>query len=324
MVDNDLMVVLKGGQNPVLAHLFIQHMLDTKVALANFCYIGYQPPQRSLDPDSWSSHAVHPEEPRDRGGQRGVLQRRLPPARTVRRQRRRVAPDLAGLQGRQLMARARREPDARRIRLVALAAAVAARHRLAAAVLPRAALRRAGDRVRRRRPGVPHAGAGLEPAALATAASSPTSSTTSSARTASSARRCCAPRSTSCVASVLCVAIAFPVAYYVARLAGRRKGLILALLIAPFWISYMMRMLAWVNLLATDGWVNKVLGLGGIFDVHIDWLSGSSVVVDPRPRVRLRAVHDPAAVRGPGPAAAVDARGRARPRREPACRRSSA
>jgi ABC-type spermidine/putrescine transport system permease subunit I len=80
------------------------------------------------------------------------------------------------------------------------------------------------------------------------------------------------------LASILCVGIAFPVAYYVARLAGRRKGLILALLIAPFWISYMMRMLAWVNLLATDGWVNKALGLG-IFDVHIDWLSGRSVVV---------------------------------------------
>ena len=65
------------------------------------------------------------------------------------------------------------------------------------------------------------------------------------------------------VASVLCVAIAFPVSYYVARLAGRRRGLILALLIAPFWISYMMRMLAWVNLLADDGWVNKVLSSAG-------------------------------------------------------------
>jgi spermidine/putrescine transport system permease protein len=80
------------------------------------------------------------------------------------------------------------------------------------------------------------------------------------------------------LASVICVAVAFPVAYYVARLAGRRRGLILALLIAPFWISYMMRMLAWVNLLAEDGLVNKAIGLG-IFDVHITWLSGRSVVV---------------------------------------------
>jgi spermidine/putrescine transport system substrate-binding protein len=48
-VDNDLNVILKGGKNPVLAHLFLNHMLDTKTALGNFSYIGYQPPQNSLD-----------------------------------------------------------------------------------------------------------------------------------------------------------------------------------------------------------------------------------------------------------------------------------
>ena len=48
-VDNDLMVILKGGKNPVLAHLFLNHMLDTKTALGNFAFIGYQPPQNALD-----------------------------------------------------------------------------------------------------------------------------------------------------------------------------------------------------------------------------------------------------------------------------------
>src|SRR5215471_17605242 len=47
------------------------------------------------------------------------------------------------------------------------------------------------------------------------------------------------------VASVLSLLIAYPAAYFVARFAGRRKGLFLVLLIAPFWMSYMMRMLAW-------------------------------------------------------------------------------
>ena len=75
------------------------------------------------------------------------------------------------------------------------------------------------------------------------------------------------------VASVLCLVIAFPIAYYVARLAGRWRGLLLALLIAPFWISYMMRMLAWVNLLANDGLVNRMV------PGHVDWLSGRSDVV---------------------------------------------
>lgn len=80
-------------------------------------------------------------------------------------------------------------------------------------------------------------------------------------------------------ASALCLLIAFPVSYYVARLSGKRKGLLLALLIAPFWISYMMRMFAWVNLLQDDGLVNKVLSFGGLFTVNVDWLTGQPVVV---------------------------------------------
>src|ERR1700761_7360569 len=64
------------------------------------------------------------------------------------------------------------------------------------------------------------------------------------------------------VASVLCLVIGYPAAYFVARFAGRRKGLFLLLLIAPFWISYMMRMLAWIDLLQTNGYVSRVLAGG--------------------------------------------------------------
>jgi spermidine/putrescine transport system substrate-binding protein len=49
MVDNDLMVILAQGKNPVLAHLFLDFMLDPDNALDNFGYVGYQPPQTSLD-----------------------------------------------------------------------------------------------------------------------------------------------------------------------------------------------------------------------------------------------------------------------------------
>ena len=81
------------------------------------------------------------------------------------------------------------------------------------------------------------------------------------------------------LASLLCLLIAYPIAYYTARFAGRWKGVLLAALIAPFWISYMMRMLAWVNLLQTDGVVNKALGMGGLFDVHYAWLNGQPTTV---------------------------------------------
>jgi ABC-type spermidine/putrescine transport system permease subunit I len=79
------------------------------------------------------------------------------------------------------------------------------------------------------------------------------------------------------VASLLCLLIGYPVAYFVTRFAGRRKGLFLILLIAPFWISYMMRMLAWIDLLQTNGYANKVLSWVHISGVN--WLGGKPVTV---------------------------------------------
>jgi ABC-type spermidine/putrescine transport system permease subunit I len=79
------------------------------------------------------------------------------------------------------------------------------------------------------------------------------------------------------LASALSLLIAYPVAYFVARFGGHRKGLFLVLLIAPFWISYMMRMLAWVDLLQVNGYVNKALSLVGLGPVN--WLGGLSVTV---------------------------------------------
>ncbi len=79
------------------------------------------------------------------------------------------------------------------------------------------------------------------------------------------------------IASVLCLVIGYPAAYFVARFSGRRKALFLILLIAPFWISYMMRMLAWIDLLQTDGYVNKALGWVNISPVN--WLGGKPATV---------------------------------------------
>ena len=53
----------------------------------------------------------------------------------------------------------------------------------------------------------------------------------------------------------------------------------LALLVLPFWISYLMRMLAWVGLLNEEGLVNRVLmGIGVLQDPY-PWLEGKPVTV---------------------------------------------
>jgi ABC-type spermidine/putrescine transport system permease subunit I len=80
-------------------------------------------------------------------------------------------------------------------------------------------------------------------------------------------------------ATSLCLLIGYPVAYFIARHAGRFRTWFLVALIAPFWISYMMRMLAWVNLLQPDGYVNQLLRRVGITDAPVQWLNGKPVTV---------------------------------------------
>jgi ABC-type spermidine/putrescine transport system permease subunit I len=77
-----------------------------------------------------------------------------------------------------------------------------------------------------------------------------------------------------------CLLIGYPVAYYLARHARRTKGLLLVLLVVPFWVSYLMRMLAWIGLLLPDGLVNKTLMDVGVLSRPYGWLDGraSSVV----------------------------------------------
>jgi putrescine transport system permease protein len=77
----------------------------------------------------------------------------------------------------------------------------------------------------------------------------------------------------------LCLLIGYPVAYYIARHTSRTKSLLLILLILPLWISYLMRMLAWVNLLAPDGYVNRFLEFTHVITSPYGFLDGHSSTV---------------------------------------------
>ncbi|MDP9224043.1 MAG: extracellular solute-binding protein [Actinomycetota bacterium] len=49
-IGNDLIAIPSRSKNPVLAHLFLNHMLDFKNSMDNFSWVGYQPPQVKADP----------------------------------------------------------------------------------------------------------------------------------------------------------------------------------------------------------------------------------------------------------------------------------
>lgn len=67
------------------------------------------------------------------------------------------------------------------------------------------------------------------------------------------------------VTTVLCLLVAYPVAWWIARRAPARwRNALLALVILPFWTSFLVRMYAWIVLLRSEGVVNLALGAVGL------------------------------------------------------------
>jgi spermidine/putrescine transport system permease protein len=72
------------------------------------------------------------------------------------------------------------------------------------------------------------------------------------------------------VTTVLCLAVSYPAAYWLARLApGRWKGLLLGLVVVPFWTSFLIRTYAWMFLLRTEGLLNLALSGFGLRPVEL-------------------------------------------------------
>ncbi len=77
----------------------------------------------------------------------------------------------------------------------------------------------------------------------------------------------------------LCLVIGYPVAYYIARFGGRYKHALIALVVLPFFVNYLVRTYAWVALLADEGLVNGVVTDTGVRDEGIRFLNTSWAVI---------------------------------------------
>ncbi|MCV7172034.1 ABC transporter permease [Mycobacterium manitobense] len=80
-------------------------------------------------------------------------------------------------------------------------------------------------------------------------------------------------------ATVVCLLLAFPLAYVIAFKAGRFKNLILGLVILPFFVTFLIRTIAWKTILADDGWVVSALGTVGLLPGDGRLLSTSWAVI---------------------------------------------
>ncbi|HEX5017621.1 MAG TPA: ABC transporter permease [Actinomycetes bacterium] len=68
------------------------------------------------------------------------------------------------------------------------------------------------------------------------------------------------------IATVLCLIIAYPLAYTIAFKSGRWKNLLLVLVIAPFFTSFLLRTNAWQTILSDNGFVVDVMKNTGMLD----------------------------------------------------------
>jgi spermidine/putrescine transport system permease protein len=71
----------------------------------------------------------------------------------------------------------------------------------------------------------------------------------------------------------LCLLIGYPVAYYIAIFGGRWKNVLIALVVLPFFINYLIRTYAWIAMLGDDGLVN------GVFDSDVRFVNTPYAVV---------------------------------------------
>jgi putrescine transport system permease protein len=67
-------------------------------------------------------------------------------------------------------------------------------------------------------------------------------------------------------ATLLCLLLGFPMAYGIARAESATRSILLLLVILPFWISFLLRVYAWMGLLNNYGVINNVLMWLGIIE----------------------------------------------------------
>ena len=73
-------------------------------------------------------------------------------------------------------------------------------------------------------------------------------------------------------ATLICLLIAYPIAAAIARTAERWRGLLLIMVMLPFWTSFLIRIYAWITILNSNGLINTVLLDWGVIEQPLELL----------------------------------------------------
>jgi spermidine/putrescine transport system permease protein len=79
--------------------------------------------------------------------------------------------------------------------------------------------------------------------------------------------------------TLMCILLGYVPAYFIAMSATRHKTLLILLLMLPFWISYIIRTMSWINILGVSGALNVFLMWTGIISEPLQILYNEGTVV---------------------------------------------
>lgn len=79
--------------------------------------------------------------------------------------------------------------------------------------------------------------------------------------------------------TVICILLAYPFSFFIARTVSSKKAFLYMLVIIPFWTNSLIRIYGWRTFLGTNGWLNNVLIALGVTDSPIQFLFNRGTTV---------------------------------------------
>lgn len=80
------------------------------------------------------------------------------------------------------------------------------------------------------------------------------------------------------VATVICLILAYPLAYSLSRMEKHKQGTMLLIVMLPMWMNFLLRTYAWMTLLGNNGIINNILGFFGLGPYKLINTSGAVVL----------------------------------------------
>lgn len=80
------------------------------------------------------------------------------------------------------------------------------------------------------------------------------------------------------ISTLGCLLIGYPMAYCIARVEGTMRSLLLMLVVLPSWISFLLRVYAWMGILQDNGLINQFLMYIGVIDTPIQFMYTSFAI----------------------------------------------